>query len=121
MNTVIIQINVSICETCDCRPLAYVLIGLSTENYQTVRRNLNTDSYAVCCFCFQWVPGSDVVVAQNRGNLCVWYNIDAPERVTMFPIKVAFFCIPLYLVSLRTALHVVCRLSAIQMPHAIIF
>jgi len=38
----------------------------------------------------QWVPGSDVVVAQNRGNLCVWYNIDAAERVTMFPIKVCF-------------------------------
>ncbi|KAK2546717.1 Intraflagellar transport protein 172-like protein [Acropora cervicornis] len=35
----------------------------------------------------QWVPLSDVVVAQNRGNLCVWYNIDSPERVTMFPIK----------------------------------
>ena len=28
-----------------------------------------------------------MVVAQNRGNLCVWYNIDAPERVTMFPMK----------------------------------
>ena len=26
-------------------------------------------------------------MAQNRGNLCVWYNIDAPERVTMFPMK----------------------------------
>lgn len=39
-------------------------------------------------FRFQWVPGSDVVVGQNRGNLCIWYNIDAPERVTMFPIKV---------------------------------
>lgn len=36
----------------------------------------------------QWVPLSDVVVAQNRGNLCIWYNIDAPQRVTMFPIKV---------------------------------
>lgn len=35
----------------------------------------------------QWVPESDVVVAQNRSNLCVWYSIDAPERVTMFPIK----------------------------------
>ncbi|EDO25896.1 predicted protein, partial [Nematostella vectensis] len=34
-----------------------------------------------------WVPLSDVVVAQNRGNLCIWYNIDSPERVTMFPIK----------------------------------
>ncbi|CAH1772611.1 unnamed protein product [Owenia fusiformis] len=39
------------------------------------------------CSYVQWVPGSDVVVAQNRGNLCIWYNIDAPERVTMFPIK----------------------------------
>uniref|UniRef100_A0AAZ3SAE3 Intraflagellar transport 172 n=1 Tax=Oncorhynchus tshawytscha TaxID=74940 RepID=A0AAZ3SAE3_ONCTS len=28
----------------------------------------------------RWVPGSDVVVSQNRGNLCVWYNIDSPER-----------------------------------------
>jgi len=37
----------------------------------------------------QWVPGSDVVVAQNRSNMCVWYNIDAAERVTMFPIKVS--------------------------------
>ncbi|XP_077991845.1 intraflagellar transport protein 172 homolog [Glandiceps talaboti] len=39
------------------------------------------------CTFVQWVPQSDVVVAQNRGNLCVWYNIDSPERVTMFPIK----------------------------------
>lgn len=41
------------------------------------------------CTYVQWVPLSDVVVAQNRGNLCVWYNIDSPERVTMFPIKVS--------------------------------
>ena len=40
----------------------------------------------------QWVPGSDVVVAQNHSNLCVWYNIDAPERVTLFPIKVRIKC-----------------------------
>ncbi|KAK0069568.1 intraflagellar transport protein 172 isoform X1 [Biomphalaria pfeifferi] len=39
------------------------------------------------CSYVQWVPGSDVVVAQNRGNLCVWYNIESPERVTMVPIK----------------------------------
>lgn len=35
----------------------------------------------------QWVPGSDVVVAQSREQLCVWYNIDTPERVTTFHIK----------------------------------
>ncbi|XP_067120573.1 intraflagellar transport protein 172 homolog [Centruroides vittatus] len=39
------------------------------------------------CTFVQWVPGSDVVIAQNRSNLCVWYNIDTPERVTMFSIK----------------------------------
>lgn len=35
----------------------------------------------------QWVPQSDVLVGQNRENMCVWYNIDTPEGVTMFPIK----------------------------------
>eukprot|EP00052_Salpingoeca_macrocollata_P025012 m.226452 g.226452 ORF g.226452 m.226452 type:complete len:1747 (+) comp22359_c0_seq2:150-5390(+) len=44
---------------------------------------------AILSFCsyVQWVPGSDVVVAQNRDNLCIWYNIESPERVTTFPIK----------------------------------
>ena len=36
----------------------------------------------------QWVPLSDVVVAQNKSNLCVWYNIDTPDRVTIHTIKV---------------------------------
>uniref|UniRef100_A0A672FWM1 Intraflagellar transport protein 172 homolog n=1 Tax=Salarias fasciatus TaxID=181472 RepID=A0A672FWM1_SALFA len=39
------------------------------------------------CSYVQWVPGSDVVLAQNRGNLHVWYSIDSPESSTMFPIK----------------------------------
>jgi len=39
------------------------------------------------CSYVQWVPESDVVVAQNRDSLCVWYSINAPERVTIFPIK----------------------------------
>ena len=39
------------------------------------------------CSYVQWVPMSDVIVAQNRSNLCIWYNIEAPERVTTFPIK----------------------------------
>ena len=36
----------------------------------------------------QWVPLSDVVVAQNQGTLCIWYSIDNPDKVTTFPIKV---------------------------------
>ena len=39
------------------------------------------------CNYVQWVPGSDVVVAQNRNNLCVWYNIAAPDKVTIYQIK----------------------------------
>jgi hypothetical protein len=33
---------------------------------------------------------SDVVVAQSRDNLCVWYSINTPDRVSMFPIKVCW-------------------------------
>jgi hypothetical protein len=40
------------------------------------------------CQYVQWVPGSDVVVAQSRTNLCVWYSVAKPDNVTMFPIKV---------------------------------
>ncbi|KAK7792281.1 hypothetical protein R5R35_013312 [Gryllus longicercus] len=39
------------------------------------------------CTFVQWVVGSDVVVAQSRNNLCVWYNIDVPEQVTLITIK----------------------------------
>jgi len=39
------------------------------------------------CTFNEWVPGSDVIVAQNRGNLCIWYNINAPDRVKSIPIK----------------------------------
>lgn len=34
-----------------------------------------------------WVTGSDVVVAQAGQTLAVWYNVDAPEAVTLTPIK----------------------------------
>merc|ERR1719446_584209 len=39
------------------------------------------------CNYVQWVPESDVAVAQNRGQLCVWYSINAPDRVTLHEIK----------------------------------
>ena len=40
------------------------------------------------CSYVQWVPMSDVVVAQNKTSLCVWYNINIPDKTTMFPLKV---------------------------------
>ncbi len=36
------------------------------------------------CSYVQWVPESDVVVAQSRSSLCVWYNIAAPDKVTSY-------------------------------------
>ena len=54
------------------------LYDIATQTRSTL---LSFSSYV------QWVPNSDVVVAQNRGNLCVWYHIEAPEKVTVVPIK----------------------------------
>jgi intraflagellar transport protein 172 len=39
------------------------------------------------CNYVQWVPDSDVIVAQNRSQLCVWYSVTAPDRVTIHEIK----------------------------------
>ena len=39
------------------------------------------------CKYVSWVPNSDVVVAQNRQNLCVWYSIEEPDKKTMYNIK----------------------------------
>ncbi|THD25249.1 Intraflagellar transport protein [Fasciola hepatica] len=39
------------------------------------------------CSYVQWVPQSDVVVAQSRDTLCIWYNIEATDRVTTVSLK----------------------------------
>uniref|UniRef100_A0AC35U6D2 WD_REPEATS_REGION domain-containing protein n=1 Tax=Rhabditophanes sp. KR3021 TaxID=114890 RepID=A0AC35U6D2_9BILA len=39
------------------------------------------------CTYIQWVPESDVVVAQSEENLCVWYSTNKPDQVTIIPIK----------------------------------
>lgn len=51
-----------------------------------IQTQLKTQLLNFCTYV-QWVPNSDVVVAQNRNNLCVWYNINAPEQITMHTIK----------------------------------
>jgi intraflagellar transport protein 172 len=51
-----------------------------------VFRQTHTTLLTYCNYA-QWVPLSDVVVGQNRGDLCVWYNIEAPEKVTHIPIQ----------------------------------
>ena len=58
----------------------------SRLNLMDIEGMVKTSILNYCTFV-QWIPGSDVVVAQSRDNMCVWYNIDAPERVTMLPIK----------------------------------
>jgi intraflagellar transport protein 172 len=52
--------------------------------------NLNTlskNTLLPYCTFAKWVPFSEVVVAQNRQNLNVWYSIDHPEKVTIYNIK----------------------------------
>ena len=39
------------------------------------------------CNYVQWVPDSDVVVAQSRKNLCVWYSIDNPADFSITLLK----------------------------------
>ncbi|KAI9219008.1 hypothetical protein BC828DRAFT_407082 [Blastocladiella britannica] len=63
--------------------------------YRDVRKQLHLldvatgESITLLPFCtyVQWVPNSDVVVAQSRNSLCVWYGIDSPEQMTSHPIK----------------------------------
>ena len=33
------------------------------------------------------MPQSDVVVAQNRTSLCIWYNIEMSDNASMIPIR----------------------------------
>jgi len=54
------------------------LYNIKTQSKNTL---LNYCNYA------QWVPDSEVVVAQNRSNLCVWYSIENPDKVTIYNIK----------------------------------
>lgn len=35
----------------------------------------------------QWVPQSDVVIAQSNNILTIWYNIDVPEHIVVVPIR----------------------------------
>ena len=54
-----------------------------------IRRVRTTERYqervTLLGFCqyVQWVPGSDVVVAQSRNSLCVWYSLAAPARLPL--------------------------------------
>ena len=43
------------------------------------------------CNYAQWVPESNVIVAQNRNNLYVWYNIHNTGQVTVVNINGMFY------------------------------
>ncbi|XP_018787824.1 PREDICTED: intraflagellar transport protein 172 homolog [Bactrocera latifrons] len=60
------------------KKLRLVLIDIYTGKKQTLLSNISF---------VQWVPQSDVVVAQNNNNLAIWYNIDLPEHVTLMAIR----------------------------------
>ncbi|XP_043070065.1 intraflagellar transport protein 172 homolog [Drosophila bipectinata] len=60
------------------KKLRLVLVDTYTGKKQTLLSNISF---------VQWVPQSDVVVAQSNTNLAIWYNIDLPEHVTMQSIR----------------------------------
>ena len=39
------------------------------------------------CGFVQWIPNSEVLVAQERKNVCVWYNVDDPDKMKIIPVK----------------------------------
>lgn len=63
--------------------------------YRDKRRTLNLVDVASTtritllqlCSYVQWVPKADVVVAQSRTDLHVWYSVDTPDKATVFSIK----------------------------------
>jgi intraflagellar transport protein 172 len=59
----------------------------SRLNLVDVENGMAKSSILNYCTYVQWVPGSDVVVAQTRDQMAVFYNIEAAERVTLMPIK----------------------------------
>lgn len=60
------------------KKLRLILVDNYTGKKQTLLSNISF---------VQWVPQSDVVVAQSNSNLAIWYNIDLPEHVTMQSVR----------------------------------
>ena len=51
-----------------------------------IHTQIRTQLITLCSYV-QWVPQSDVVVGQQQQQLCVWYNLNAPDQVTMREIR----------------------------------
>ncbi|TMW44725.1 hypothetical protein DOY81_010196 [Sarcophaga bullata] len=60
------------------KKMRLIVIDIYTGKKQTLLNNISF---------VQWVPQSDVVVAQSNSNLAIWYNIDLPEHLTLMPIR----------------------------------
>ena len=50
---------------------------------------INNEKQTLLGFCgfFKWVPESDVIVAQSKENLNIWYSSDSPDKKTTINIK----------------------------------
>ncbi|VDD80059.1 unnamed protein product [Mesocestoides corti] len=63
---------------------------LRDRKHQLVLVNTETfKSFTLLPFCsfVQWIPQSDAVVAQSNDNICIWYNIEAIDRMTTLPLQ----------------------------------
>jgi intraflagellar transport protein 172 len=58
-------------------------------------RKVKTHLLSVCGYA-QWVPSSDVVVAQNGQMMQIWYNINDLEKVSVSFIRKRTFLNPTY-------------------------
>lgn len=60
------------------KKMRLILFDIATSKKQTL---LGKVSFV------QWVPSSDVTIAQSDANLAIWYNIDLPEHVTIVTVR----------------------------------
>ena len=81
------RVCVCVCVACHHLPSLFL-----SQLYVLDVQSESPTSLLSYCRYVQWIPGSDVVVAQNKTSLYVWYNIDNPDKPTVFPVKVSSTC-----------------------------
>ena len=51
------------------------------------------------------------MVAQSRNNLCVWYNIDMPDKISMFQIKASTVHTRIIIASVKKIGGYLCKIA----------
>lgn len=83
------------------KKMRLILFDIATSKKQTL---LGKVSFV------QWVPSSDVTIAQSDANLAIWYNIDLPEHVTIVTVRGEVYDVIREEVSIDIETYFVCRI-----------